>query len=105
MSFHKSVVAVLLAAPFALFGIGAHAASSHASKTPKPAITLKQARATALKAYPGKVVNEELEHERGGSGLRYSFDLERNGKWREVGVDAMTGRILENTPESPNPKD
>jgi hypothetical protein len=30
----------------------------------------------------------------------------RQGKsWREVGVDAMTGHILENTAEAANPKD
>jgi uncharacterized membrane protein YkoI len=30
----------------------------------------------------------------------------RRGKdWREVGVDAMTGRVLENSHEGANPKD
>ena len=66
-------------------------------------ITLKQARAIALKAHPGKITDEELEHEKGGSGLRYSFDI-RNGKvTHEVGVDARTGKLLENAPEGPNP--
>jgi uncharacterized membrane protein YkoI len=46
-----------------------------------------------------------LEREPGGSGLRYSFDILRAGKWRELGIDAMTGRILENTSERANPKD
>jgi uncharacterized membrane protein YkoI len=50
-------------------------------------------------------MKEELEHERGGSGLRYSFDIQQGKKWREVGVDAKTGRILENSAESANPKD
>jgi len=68
-------------------------------------ISLSQARTIALKAYPGKIVKEELEHERGGSGLRYSFDMRRGKQWREVGVDAMTGRILENRHEGANPKD
>jgi uncharacterized membrane protein YkoI len=71
----------------------------------KVKISLSQARAIALKAYPGKIMKEELEHERGGSGLRYSFDLRQGKKWREVGVDAVTGRILENTREGDNPKD
>jgi uncharacterized membrane protein YkoI len=68
-------------------------------------ITLSQARTIALKAYPGKIVKEELEHERGGSGQRYSFDMRRGKQWREVGVDAMTGRVLENRHEGANPKD
>ena len=40
---------------------------------PDAKVTLAQARATALKTYPGKIVSEELEQESGGSGLRYSF--------------------------------
>ncbi len=65
-------------------------------------ISLKQARAIALKAHPGKVTDEELEKEKGGSGLRYSFDI-RNGKvTQEVGVDAKTGKLLENATEGPN---
>jgi uncharacterized membrane protein YkoI len=71
----------------------------------KAKISLHQARAIALKAYPGKIMKEELEHERGGSGLRYSFDMRRGTHWREVGVDAMTGRVLENSHEGANPKD
>ena len=68
-------------------------------------ISMSEARAIALKAYPGKIVKEELEHEGGGSGLRYSFDMRHGKRWREVGVDAMTGRVLENTREGANPKD
>ena len=66
-------------------------------------ISMKQARVIALKAHPGKIVDEELEKEKGGSGLRYSFDI-RNGKvTQEVGVDAISGKVLENAPEGPNP--
>jgi uncharacterized membrane protein YkoI len=62
-------------------------------------ITLDEARATALKTYAGEIVTQELEKERGGSGLRYSFDI-RNGKvTHEVGVDAKTGKLLENSIE------
>jgi Peptidase propeptide and YPEB domain len=71
----------------------------------KAKISLSQARAIALKAYPGQIMKEELEHERGGSGLRYSFDMRRGKQWREVGVDAKTGRIIENIREGANPKD
>jgi uncharacterized membrane protein YkoI len=50
-------------------------------------------------------MKEELELERGGSGLRYSFDIRQGKKWREVGIDAKTGRVLENSAEWANPKD
>lgn len=63
-------------------------------------ISLEQARQTALKARPGKIADEELEKERGGSGLRYSFDILSHGRTVEVGVDAVTGKILENGAES-----
>jgi hypothetical protein len=35
-------------------------------------ITIDQARAIALKAHPGRITDEELEREDGGSGLRYT---------------------------------
>lgn len=63
-------------------------------------ISLAQARATALKARPGTIVDQELEREAGGSGFRYSFDVKAAGGTFEVGVDAATGRILENGSES-----
>lgn len=71
----------------------------------KATISMTEARAAALKAFPGKIMKEELEREGGGSGLRYSFDMRQGKNWREVGVDAMTGRILENTREGANPTD
>ena len=45
----------------------------------------------------------ELERERGGSGLRYSFDIKSSGQTFEVGIDAKTGRVLENSKEGQNP--
>lgn len=65
-------------------------------------IGIREARASALKAFPGKIVDEELEVEKGGSGLRYSFDIRHGKVTQEVGVDAKTGRVLENDPEGPN---
>ena len=66
-------------------------------------ITLEQARQTALKTVPGATItDQELEHEKGGSGLRYSFDLKTGQGEREVGVDAMTGKVLEDSVEGPN---
>jgi uncharacterized membrane protein YkoI len=37
--------------------------------------------------------------------LRYSFDIRQDKRWREIGIDAKTGRVLENISESANPKD
>lgn len=65
-------------------------------------VTLADVRATALKAYDGKIISEELEKESGGSGLRYSFDINKNGVTHEVGVDAQSGNVLENSVEGPN---
>ena len=47
----------------------------------------------------GEIVSEELEQECGGSGLRYSFDIRSGPLTHEVGVDAVTGRVLENSLE------
>jgi len=69
----------------------------------KPKISMSEARHIALKAQPGgRIVQEELEKERGGSGLRYSFDIKQGAKTIEVGVDAMTGKVLENAAERPS---
>jgi uncharacterized membrane protein YkoI len=70
---------------------------------PKAKISLAQARRTALAAHRGVITDQELEKERGGTGLRYSFDIKNKGKTFEVGVDARTGKVLENKAEGPNP--
>ncbi len=64
------------------------------------AISIQRARAIALHAFPGAIVAQELEKEKGGSGLRYSFDIRRGAVTREVGVDARTGAVLENAAET-----
>jgi uncharacterized membrane protein YkoI len=66
-------------------------------------VSLNDARAVALKAAPGKITSQELEKEKGGTGLRYSFDIRAAGGLREVGVDARTGAILENSKEGAHP--
>jgi uncharacterized membrane protein YkoI len=62
-------------------------------------ITVDQARAIALKAHPGRVPDEELEREDGGSGLRYTFSVDSGSNAQEIGVDAVTGQVLENSPD------
>ena len=69
---------------------------------PQAKITIVQAREIALKARPGRITDEELEREHGGSGLRYSFDIKNGSASQEVGVDAGTGQVLENKAEGPN---
>jgi hypothetical protein len=66
-------------------------------------VSIVEARAIALKAHPGKITDEELEKEKGGTGLRYSFDIKRGAVTQEVGVDAQTGKVLENKKEGPHP--
>ena len=66
-------------------------------------VSITDARAIALKAHPGKITDEELEKEPGGSGLRYSFDIKSGNVTQEVGVDAQTGKVLENKKEGKNP--
>ncbi|MBI1424143.1 MAG: peptidase M4 [Gammaproteobacteria bacterium] len=68
-------------------------------------ISIEQAREIALKAFPGKITDEELEKEQGGSGLRYSFDIKQGKTEQEVGVDASTGTVLENVAETDDRKD
>ena len=43
------------------------------------------------------------EKEPGESGLRYSFDIKRGKVTQEIGVDAHTGKVLENKKEGKNP--
>ena len=74
-----------------------------ANLAPQAHITMVQARAIALRAHPGRITDEELENEGGGSGLRYSFDIRSGGRTHEVGVDAKTGLVLENKAEGPHP--
>ena len=69
----------------------------------KAKVTIEHAREVALKAHPGKITDQELERESGGTGLRYSFDILSGKVTQEVGVDAMTGKLLENKAEGPNP--
>ena len=86
---------------------GAFAASPKhfvgAELMPMAKVSLAQARHSALAAHPGVITDQELEKEAGGTGLRYSFDIKGKGKTFEVGIDARTGKLLENKAEGPNP--
>lgn len=94
MNLSRAVPAGLLLA--ALLGSTAPLPGAAAQKAK---ISLAQARSIALHAVPGKIADEELEPEAGGSGLRYTFDITTPQGTREVGVDAQSGAILENSKE------
>lgn len=54
---------------------------------------MSQARTIALHSVHGKIKSGELERE--GGKLIYSFDIaKRNGKIREVNVNAMDGKVV-----------
>ncbi len=110
--YNLSIIAVALATVGAVAtAANVTTAEPHASVKPftgekfvkNAKITLDDARTIALKAHPGKITDEELEKEKGGSGLRYSFDIKDAKGTQEVGVDAKTGVVLENKLEGPNP--
>ena len=71
-----------------------------AAPEPKPKITMKDARTTALKKAPGTIKSSELENEHGR--LIYSFDIEtKKGTITEVNVDANNGQIVAVQNETP----
>jgi uncharacterized membrane protein YkoI len=102
---------LLAAVAAGVVAIGAVASSAARAEDAKPVpftgekyaneakITLDQARDIALRTYAGEIVAQELEKERGGSGMRYSFDIKNGKVTHEVGVDAKTGKVLENSIE------
>lgn len=72
-------------------------AASLARKVPAAKLSMAQARATALRVAPGKVIKSEYEKE--GGAWRYSFDIRQKNHIQEIGVNAMTGKIVENKSE------
>ncbi len=68
-------------------------------------ISVAQAQEIAKKAYPGVIVEQALEKKPGGSGLRYSFDVESHHITHEIAIDAKTGTVLQNVRETANDDD
>jgi len=91
----------LLAATVA--ALSALPTASAVAATPPAKITKAQARTIALKAAPGVV--QDAEYEKEGGGWRYSFDIRQGTRIHEIGVDATSGRIVEDKFESRNDKD
>ena len=86
-TFGVSVLGLTLVALVA--ALPSHSIAYTGEKFAKQAkVAIDQARTIALQARTGTITDEELEHEKGGSGLRYSFDIKSDGAMYEVGVDA-----------------
>jgi uncharacterized membrane protein YkoI len=101
--FMNSRTALLSCVAFAALFSSSAMAYSGQQYAHEARITLAQARTIAAKARPGRITDQELEREAGGSGLRYSFDVKSGNRTFEVGIDARTGKVLENSPEGANP--
>ena len=99
----RSITAYFLSVAAVAMFSGSSIAYSGENLATQAKLTMEQATAIAQHARPGIVTDKELEREGGGSGLRYSFEVKANGRTYEVGVDAMTGKVLENGPEGKNP--
>jgi len=97
----NKLITIVAAASLAALTFGASATSS-AALAKQAKVSMAQARVIALKTQQGKIVKEELEKESGGSGLRYSFDISNSKVTHEVGVDAKTGKVLENSIDNGN---
>lgn len=74
-----------------------------ASQAKSAGVTMAQARAIALRTAPGRI--EKAEREREGGGMRYSFDIRQGNRIHEIGVDVVTGRIVEDKFEALNARD
>ncbi|MEO8572567.1 MAG: PepSY domain-containing protein [Pyrinomonadaceae bacterium] len=62
-------------------------------------IGMKKARAIAMSVASGKIQSAEREREHGK--MIYSFDIRlSDGRINEVGVDAITGKVIENKIET-----
>ena len=103
MTFGKKLTAIVLCGAIATGAAAAALSPAWAFTGEELAaqakLTLDEARAIALKVFAGEIASEELEKEKGGSGLRYSFDIKNGSVVHEVGVDAKTGQVLENKVE------
>jgi hypothetical protein len=83
-----------------ILSLGSTSVAGAKSKKQKPAISMKQARATAIQALPGATIKSaELEHEDGQ--FIYSFDMKTSTGIKEVWVDAMTGKVTQTKDETP----
>ena len=90
-------VGLLLLTVMIPMAVGPAAAGQQLARDAK--ITIDQARVIARHAHPGRITDEELEREDGRSGLRCTFSVDTDSGVQELGVDAATGQVLENSPD------
>jgi len=85
----KSVITIVIAAFVAVISLPVWSAA------PEPKITQAQAQRIATRQAAGKIVKKEYELEDGS--YRYSFDFRQQGRIHEIGVDADTGKVIEDS--------
>lgn len=69
------------------------------ASAPKTRLSMDDAKTIALTKEPGSVKSGELEHEKGR--WIYSFDIDHQAQTREVNVDANTGKVVEDSLDTP----
>ena len=91
----KKTALLFAAAALAAFNAQAYDGSRYEAEA---GVKMDQAKAIALKAYPGTIVEESLQKRHGA--LRYAFDIRAHHVTHEVAVDAASGKILQNSRET-----
>ena len=105
MAYKQTLAAIAALAAFGIAqpALAAATPAARAATAPKARVSMPAARATALRLAPGKIISSEYEHE--GSGWRYSFDIQQKNHVQEIGIDAMTGKVVENKSEGKHDRD
>ena len=94
------IASVVLAGSVMTVAVGATQTLPGSQFLPQTKVSLQQARQTALAKEHGTIVAQELEKENGT--LRYSFDVKIGKVVHEVGVDAVTGKVIEDSIDNGN---
>ena len=95
----KLIFGTLLIGLITIASWGTEQGSASQSAMRKEAkVTMEEAEKAALAKESGKIKSKELEREKGR--LIYSFDIKTADGLHEVNVDAITGKVIEDTVES-----
>jgi uncharacterized membrane protein YkoI len=95
-TFHKRVL-------LGVFLSGLALAAQAGQGDPAARISMDEARAIAEKHASGAIKDAEYEKEKGA--WRYSFEFKQDGRIHEIGVDANSGEIVEDSWEDKADKD
>jgi uncharacterized membrane protein YkoI len=93
----KGKMTAVFLAVSSLTALNAHAYDGSRYES-NASVKMDQAKAIALKAYPGTIVEESLEKKHGK--LHYAFDIRAHHVTHEVAVDASSGKVLQNSRET-----